>query len=78
MAKAIRKHLGELEKPVQSNYEDKVIWLIPEVVCIELLDKYQTERTEKAAQLRELEQQIVDGLREREIRIYYKFAGYIG
>lgn len=24
------------------------------------------------------EQQIVDGMKEREIRIYYKFVGYIG
>ena len=108
---------------MQSTYEDKVKGLIPEAVCIELLNKYQTERTEKAAQLRELEQQIedsqtvqndvqewvslirqyrnlenldretllrlidkieigeqriVDGLKEREIRIYYKFVGYIG
>lgn len=108
---------------MQSTYEDKVKGLIPEAVCIELLNKYQTERAEKAAQLRELEQQIedsqmvqndvqewvslirqyrnlerldretllrlidkieigeqriVDGLKEREIRIYYKFVGYIG
>ena len=97
--------------------------MIPEAVCIELLNKYQAERTEKAAQLQELErriedsqmvqndvqewvslirqyrnlesldretllrlidkieigeQRIVDGLKEREIRIYYKFVGYIG
>lgn len=90
---------------------------------IELLNKYQTEWTEKAAQLEELEwriedsqtvqndvqewvslirqyrnlesldretllrlidkieigeQRIVDGLKEREIRIYYKLVGYIG
>ena len=57
---ALHKRTAELEKPVQSTYDDKVKGLIPEVVCIELLDKYQTERTEKAAQLRELEQQIAD------------------
>lgn len=121
--KAVRKRLAELERLVQSTYEDKVKGLIPEAVCIELLNKYQTERTEKAAQLEELErriedsqtvqndvqewvslirqyrnlesldretllrlidkieigeQRIVDGLKEREIRIYYKFVGYIG
>lgn len=121
--KAIRKRLGELEKLVQSTYEDKVKGLIPEAVCIELLNKYQTERAEKTAQLRELERQIedsqtvqndvqewvslirqyrnlesldretllrlidkieigeqtiVDGQKEREIKIYYKFVGYIG
>lgn len=58
--KAIRKRLGELEKLVQSTYEDKVKGLIPEAVCIELLNKYQTERTEKTARLMELEQQIED------------------
>ena len=119
----LRKRLAELERLVQSTYEDKVKGLIPEAVCIELLNKYQTERTEKAAQLEELErriedsqtvqndvqewvslirqyrnlesldretllrlidkieigeQRIVDGLKEREILIYYKFVGYIG
>ena len=121
--KAVRKRLTELERLVQSTYEDKVKGLIPEAVCIELLNKYQTERAEKAARLEELErriedsqtiqndvqewvslirqyrnlesldretllrlidkieigeQRIVDGLKEREIRIYYKFVGYIG
>lgn len=37
--KAVRKRLGELEKLVQSTYEDKVKELIPEAVCIELLNK---------------------------------------
>lgn len=32
--------------------------MIPEAVCIELLNKYQVERTEKAAQLKELKQQM--------------------
>lgn len=45
---------------MQSTYEDKVKGLIPEAVCIELLNKYQTERTEKTARLMELEQQIED------------------
>ena len=34
--------------------------MIPEAVCIELLNKYQTERTEKATQLEELERRIED------------------
>ena len=121
--KAVLKRLAELERLVQSTYEDKVKGLIPEAVCVELLNKYQTERTEKAAQLEELERRIEDsqtvqndvqewvslirqycnlksldretllrlidkieigeqrsedGLKEREIRIYYKFVGHIG
>lgn len=58
--KAVRKRLAELERLVQSIYEDKVKGLIPEAVCIELLNKYQTERTEKATQLEELERRIED------------------
>lgn len=121
--KAIQKRLAELEKLVQNIYEDKVKGAIPESVCVELMNKYQTERVEKAEHLRQLERQmeesqtvrndvqewvslirqyrnletldretllrlvdkieigerrIVDGIKEREIRIYYKFVGYIG
>lgn len=121
--KAIRKRMAELERLLQSVYEDKVKGKIPEAVCVELMNKYQTERTEKAGQLKGLErqmedsqtvqsdvrewvglirqyrnlealdretllrlidkieigeQQIVDGQKEREIKIYYKFVGYIG
>ncbi len=121
-AKALNKRLTELEKLIAATYEDKVKGLIPESVCIELLNKYQAERNEKTAQLKELEQQldttravqddaqawadlirqyrtidtldretllrlidkievgekkIVDGHKEQEIRIHYKFVGYI-
>lgn len=121
--RAIRKRLAELERLLQNVYEDKVKGKIPEAVCVELMNKYQTERTEKAGQLQGLErqmedsqtvqsdvrewvglirqyrnlealdretlfrlidkieigeQQIVDGQKEREIKIYYKFVGYIG
>ena len=121
--KAIRKRLAELEKLVQNVYEDKVKGAIPEAVCIELMNKYQTERAEKSEQLQQMERQmeenqtvrndvqewvrlirqyrnletldretllrlvdkievgerrIVDGMKEQEIRIYYKFVGYIG
>ena len=122
-AKALNKRLAELDKLVAATYEDKVKGSIPEAVCIELLNKYQAERTEKANQLSALEQQmddtravendakawadlirqyrsvesldretilrlidkieigavrIVDGQKERDIRIHYKFVGYIG
>lgn len=122
-ARTFQKRLAELEKLVQSAYEDKVKGNIPETVCIELINKYQAERTEKTEYLKELEpqinktqtaqnnmeewtslvrqyskietldretllrlidkieigeQHIVDGVKEREIRIHYKFVGYIG
>ena len=122
-AKALSKRLTELEKLIAAAYEDKVKGTIPESVCVELLNKYQAERTEKADQLRDMERQmehvqavesdvqswiglirqhqaletldretilrlidkieigavrIVDGQKERDIRIHYKFVGYIG
>ena len=122
-AKLLNKRLAELEKLIAAAYEDKVKGIIPEVVCVELLNRYQAERTEKASQLQALNQQledtqaigndvqawirlirqyrslktldretllrlidkieigavrIVDGKKERDIRIHYKFVGYIG
>ena len=122
-AKSLNKRLAELEKLIATTYEDKVKGIIPEVVCAELLNRYQAERTEKASQLQALNQQledtqaigndvqawvrlirqyrslktldretllrlidkieigavrIVDGKKERDIRIHYKFVGCIG
>ena len=113
----------EVLKAIKETQEKKVKGAIPEAVCVELLNKYQAERTEKANQLSALEQQmedtravendakawadlirqyqsvesldretilrlidkieigavrIVDGQKERDIRIHYKFVGYIG
>ena len=122
-AKTLTKRLSELDKLIQSTYEDKVKGAIPEAVCIELMNRYQAERTEKTTQLRELEarmeedlsaqediqawidlirqyasletldretllrlidkieigeKKIIDGQKTQEIKIYYKFVGYIG
>ena len=55
--KSLNKRLSELEKLIQSIYEDKIKGKIPEAICIGLMNKYQTERTEKSSQLQELEQQ---------------------
>ena len=121
--KTLTKRLRELEKLLQSIYEDKIKGKIPEALCIELMNKYQMERTEKSSQLQELEhqldenqvvqndvqewvnlirqysnietldretllrlidkieigeQKIVNGQKEREIKIHYKFVGYVG
>ncbi len=48
------KRLSELEKLVQSVYEDKVKGAIPEAVCIQLMRKYEDERLEKLSQRSEL------------------------
>lgn len=47
---ATEKRLVELGKLVQSIYEDKVMGRIPEAVCIQLMNQYETERTEKLEQ----------------------------
>ena len=46
---ATEKRLTELEKLVQSVYEDKVKGTIPESFCVQLMQKYENERVEKLA-----------------------------
>lgn len=46
---AAEKRLAELEKLVQSVYEDKVKGTIPEAFCVQLMQKYENERVEKLA-----------------------------
>ncbi len=53
--KALRKRVAELEKLMQSLYEDKCKGTIPQSVFKTLIQKYETERAEKAAALPELE-----------------------
>lgn len=47
--------LEELKKLIPSIYEDKVLGKIPEDVCINLLEKYQTEQNELSEEVSELE-----------------------
>ena len=47
---AVEKRLAELGKLIQSIYEDKVMGRIPEAVCIQLMNQYEAERTEKLEQ----------------------------
>lgn len=50
------KHrLEELKKLISSIYEDKVLGKIPEDVCVNLLEKYQTEQKELSAEVEALE-----------------------
>lgn len=122
-AKALKRRLLELDRLIQSTYEDKVLGKIPEPLCVKLMSGYQSEQEEKAAQLEEMERmlaeqkkvkedvqewaglmkqyrdadildrdmllklverievgeaRVVNGQKERQIRICYKFAGDIG
>jgi DNA invertase Pin-like site-specific DNA recombinase len=121
--RAADKRRAELERLVQSLYEDKVKGKIPEDVCARLIIQYEAERLEQTTQAQNLaeqidsfqaeqsntrewidvirrygnldainrdilakliskievgENQVVDGQKQREIRIHYKFVGYIG
>jgi len=117
------KRCAELERLIQSLYEDKVKKVISEDVCARLINQYEAERREQAEKGQTLtgqidnfqleqsntrewsevirqyksleainrdiltklinkieigEKEIIDGQKQREIRIYYKFVGYIG
>lgn len=54
--KATAARIAELEKLMQSLYEDKCTGVIPQTVFQTLMQKYETERAQKAAALPELEQ----------------------
>lgn len=53
--KAVKTRLDELERLMQSLYEDKYSGTVPQSVFQTLIRKYETERAEKAAALPELE-----------------------
>ena len=55
---ALDKRLAELEKLVVAAYEDKVKGAIPEAVCVQLLKRYEDERTEKLEQRTKLSTQM--------------------
>lgn len=53
-AKILKKRLAELERLIQSVYENKVLGKIPEDVCVRLMTGYQSEQAEKTAHLKSL------------------------
>ena len=55
---AIGKRLPELDKLIQSVYEDKVLGRIPESACVNLLNQYEAERREKQERHKELTGQL--------------------
>lgn len=55
---AICKGLPELDKLIQSAYEDKVLGCIPESVCVNLLNQYEAECREKQERHKELTGQL--------------------
>ena len=55
---AIDRRLPELDRLVQSAYEDKVLGKIPENLCVQLLNGYEAERKAKQERKRELTEQL--------------------
>lgn len=55
---AIDRRLPELDKLVQSAYEDKVLGKIPENLCVQLLNGYEEECRAKQERRRELAEQL--------------------
>ena len=46
----VEKRLAELSRLTQAIYEDKVMGRIPEAVCVQLMNQYEAERTDKLEQ----------------------------
>ncbi len=55
---AIDRRLPELDRLVQSAYEDKVLGKIPENLCVQLFNGYEAERKAKQERRRELTEQL--------------------
>ena len=53
--RAKEKRMGELSELISSIYEDKVMRRIPEEVCVELLRKYQSEKSTLQQELEEMD-----------------------
>ncbi|MGN0657245.1 MAG: recombinase family protein [Ruminiclostridium sp.] len=53
-----KTRLAELETLIPSIYEDKVLGKIPEAVCVNLLEKYQTEQRALSAEVKALEEKL--------------------
>ena len=52
----ITKRLGELDRLIETAYEDRALGRVPEKVCIPLLEKYQGEKDTLTAEYDELHQ----------------------
>ena len=55
---AVDKRLAELEKLVVSAYEDKVKGVMPEALCVQLMNRYEDERRGKLEQRTQLTAQL--------------------
>ena len=63
--KVTTARVAELERLMQNLYEDKCTGVVPQTVFQTLMQKYETERAQKAASLPELEQKVKAQLKNR-------------
>lgn len=61
---AAQSRLTEIDRLIVSVYEDKVLKKVPEEICVNLLGKYQTEKTALQAEVLTLEKKVANNARE--------------
>lgn len=64
--KAIRNRLAELDKLIESTFEERVLGSLPESVCAKLCAKYQTEHEGLEKNEEEIEQRLAEADRNEE------------
>ena len=64
--KSVTARLTELERLMQSLYEDKCTGVVPQTVFQTLMQRYETERAQKAAALPELERKAQEQMESRQ------------
>ena len=58
--KAFQQRFSEMDKLIQSAFEEKVLGKLPESVCISLCEKYQAEKISLKEKISELEQRLAE------------------
>ena len=70
--KAKKSRLDEIDKLIEAAFEDRVLKNLPEGMCINLFNRYQSERTSVEREITRLEQSLNNGRREEEADGYIK------
>ena len=64
--KAYKNRLVEVDKLIQSAFEEKVLGNLPEIVCISLCEKYQTEREAVLRDITAIEKRLSESNKDEE------------
>lgn len=60
----LERRIAELSNLIQNIYEDKVVGKIPETVCVDLINKYQSEKERLQKQLRSISERLSEVQRD--------------